>query len=353
MDHRNSSPGNPAVALPRNLIPSFIIAGPVFFVVHLAAAGPPALRDWSWLLAAVITTAAVFLSLATHVLGLMIEQMDWRLSRGHSTVRAKDLYKGAFSDRNFLLAAIGFGVLNALMGFSFGLPYCKVWEPCRRLSAFAVLPNDTIMLGYVLAGMICGMAAFGIAAVCLFLVRFSRHARATFEPGSPDGCAGTSYIGEAVIVFSVITLIVGVMISIYILQTAWTGPKTDGIAALKTTWVFFPYLMSLAALLIPAVPLMAALHDFKFHRQMALQNEDAALRASLKDPPASATERLRIATRLQSIATELNDLYQVRIWPFSTGASTKYFTVVAGNLLVQVGTMLKFLPTWLMKLFGA
>lgn len=255
-----------------------IVLGLVFLAAHYVSIRNDIFKDWSWFLSVLISAAMLCLYYATHTLRHIFPEMDMHLRSDSNEIYMTPLNR-ILSNRNFILAGLFFGILNCGLGSWFGLPYDK------RL---AVL---TILSGYFLAGFVCGMAVFGIYGASVSISAFSRKVKSSLDFTSPDCCGGTLFLGEALVIFSSVTLIVGVMISVYILKTDWTGSDTWWIKSLKYFWIAFPYVMSLAALIAPAFSINRALSEYKMEQKVATQERLTEIRNRLNENQLDATER--------------------------------------------------------------
>lgn len=313
-----------------------IVLGLAFLAAHYVSIRNDIFNDWSWFLSVLISTAMLCLYYATHTLRSIFPEMDMHLRSDSDEIYMAPL-KRILSNLNFILAGLFFGILNCGFGSWFGLPYDK------RL---AVL---TIVSGYFLAGFVCGMAVFGIYGVSISISAFSRKVKSSLDCTSPDRCGGTLFLGEALVVFSSVTLIVGVMISVYILKTDWTGGDTWWIKSLKYFWIAFPYVMSLAALIAPALPINRALSEYKMEQKVAIQNRLTEIRNRLnrlKENQLDATERKELHEEYGFQTSLRKDVYRMRTWPYGLGANLKYLTVFIASLYASVDSVL----SWIEKL---
>ena len=283
------------------------VLGLAFLAAHYRSVGEKAFDDWSWFLSLLIATAMLTLYYATHVLQSIIPEMDRWLSPESNAVYMSPLQR-ILSDLNFRLAGVFFGVLNCGFGFAFGLPYSET--P-------AVL---TLLSGYFLAGFVCGMAAWGILGVSVAISAFSRKMN-RFDFTSPDRCGGTLFLGEALVVFSSVTLIVGVMISFYILKMEWTRPEEWWVILLKCVWIAFPYLMSLIALFVPAIPINKSLRQYKMEQDIELQGSLGKLRTRLEDDKIDPDKRKELREDYDFQTNIREQLHRMRTWPYGLGAN--------------------------------
>jgi hypothetical protein len=315
-----------------------VALGLIFLVAHATAVNGQVRDDWSWLLAAIITTAMLALYYATDTLRGVLPLMSLRL-------RANDLERttiGDDRDRAFMdplrrwlssgkIVLIGgaVGLVNAGVGFAFGIP--SPWS-----CAFY-----TTLFGFFLAGFVCGMATLGILGVTIVIAHFATHAEKSFDYTAPDHCGGVQFIGEALVAFSSVTLIVGVMISVYIHAFPWTH-KGPSVVLLQWLWIILPYALSLIVLVWPAVPLNDALRRYKLREEEKQLKESAAIKRKLSaEPPDGDIKGLR-----EDYAFEQNvrkELHAMGTWPHGMSANLKYLGIFAANLLASASTVVSLL----------
>ena len=77
------------------------------------------------------------------------------------------------------------------------------------------------------------MAVFAIYGLLVAFKAFPRKLKRCLDFTAPDRCGGIAFVGEALVVFSSVTLIAGVMISVYILKADWTRDDTWWITAVR------------------------------------------------------------------------------------------------------------------------
>jgi hypothetical protein len=200
--------------------------------------------------------------------------------------------------------------------------------------------NITVMIGYFLAGFVCGMAVLGIYAVWHEVPTLSEKAELDFT--SPDGSGGTLFVGEALVVFAAVTLIIGVMISVYILK-AWP-PETDPwwVIVVKGIWIAFPYAMSLLVFVGPAVALNNKLTSYKTSLEVKFQERLATIRAALDQNQSDAAELKGWREKYAFLLSDRAKLHEMRTWPYGLGANLKYFCVFVANFSATAESTLKW-----------
>jgi hypothetical protein len=337
----NSLTFEPFYEWPANKFPGFLIGrlavavllgGAVFLVPHAIAVGGDVRGDWSWLLAVLIATAMLALYYATDTLRGLLPEMSLRLrakdGKHRDSVFMTPLTR-ILSDRNFLLAGCVVGVVNATAGYLFGIP-----DP-------GTCPFYTTLFGFFLAGFVCGMATLGIFGVTFVVAHFAKRAQDSFDYMAPDHCGGVQFIGEGLVVFSSVTLIVGVMMSVYIHAFPWTN-EAWLVAALQWVWIVLPYGLSLVVLMWPAVPLNDALRRYKVREEEKQLIEIAGIRRKLDAKPrVGAKKDLR-----EDYAYEQNirkELHAMGTWPHGMSANLKYLGIFAANLLASASTAVSLL----------
>jgi len=301
------------------------LLGSAFLVPHYVGSWlfSKNVNDWSWFLGVLITTAMLCLYYATHTLEAMFPEMDTRLGPKGEDVYMPPLKK-KLSDAKFIVAGIFFGSLNCVVGYLFGLPYSEY-------------PGVvTILIGYFLAGFVCGMAVWGIYGIFAPIKAYSLNARPSFDFTSPDHCGGTGFLGNALIVFGSVTLIAGVMISIYVLKTHWRKNHTWWVMLIEGIWIIFPYMCSLVALIVPAVPINKQLREYKIDEEIIIKKRLTQIRQALGNQGGSPADRKDLREDYEFQQNRRKDLHGMRTWPFGLGADLKYLSVVVTNLVVHV-----------------
>jgi hypothetical protein len=327
-----------AAAAPGYLIGELGVAlglGGGFLGLRAWAVGPEIFADWSWLLALLIATAMLCLYYATHTLHGLLPDMSLVLRKGDGTANRDAVFmepiERLLSDRRFIIAGLLVGLFNCGVGWALGAP-CEGARDCA-----------TLFFGFFLAGFVCGMAVLGIYGVTVALTEFGRNAKSGLDDSAPDRCGGVQFIGEGLVVFSSVTLIVGVLISLYILNVPWTRERNWSVNLLEWFWIAFPFLMSLVILMAPAVPLNEALRQYKVEREAWLQDELARIAASLEseDNTAKRKDQRDQAAEYQAVR---KDLHTMGTWPHGISANLKYLGIFAANMLASANTVTSVLP---------
>lgn len=190
------------------------IPGGVFFALHYVCTVGETFKDfsihfhvWSWLIGFMIIATGLCLYYATDTLKGLFLHID----SGEQVQPQQYLtpLNHTLSNRNFMLAGLFFGLLNTWMGQVFGVPY------------ESIAAQFSISTGFFLVGFVCGMAAWGVYGVVVIMKILAEGNMFQPDYTAPDHCGGTQFFGNAFVKFSAVTLIMGVIISIYILFTWW------------------------------------------------------------------------------------------------------------------------------------
>ncbi len=311
---------------------SSVAPGIGFLALHLWYVGEQALDDWSWLLGLIISTAMLSLFYATHTFRTTLREIKLRTTEiGFSTFLQRA--NKVISDWRLALSGVFFGLLNCLFGRAFGLPDYGISTG-----------HITILIGYFLAGFFCGMAAYGICGVSIIMNKLSDPIENSLDFTAPDRCGGTGFLGEAFVVFSSVTLVVGVMISVYILSAPWSDGEVWWVLILKGSWIAFPYLLSLTALVIPAIGVHDVLVEYKRRLEARLREQWT------KTEPGDGTVALATdATNREAFDQwrEMRaELHRMRTWPYDLNSHLKYLFVLVPNGLISFETA----SSWMSKL---
>ena len=170
---------------------------------------------------------------------------------------------------------LGYGVSFGLLNTSFGVLY-GIWY----VSLFLVI---SIMVQFFVEGFICGMAVCGIVGVVKMVSTFSVQENIAINYRSPDKCGGISKIGNSLLQFSLTSLSVGVLISLYIYLSPWTNRTQEIVKFSIYVWMGFPHFAAISVLLLPLLMLHSMLEKLKHKQDLFLLKRCASLRNSLAD----------------------------------------------------------------------
>ncbi len=317
-----------------------LLLGFLFLAPHYVIIGDKILRDWSWLLALIIVTAMICLYYATHTFRAMFPQMDLRLQSDDQAV-IDEAYFGQvrryLNNKRFFWTGLLVAVLNCAVGWGLEIP------PPESVWAIA-----TTYLGFFLAGFVCGMAMCGIRGVVITLNDYIDH-QPKVEYTNPDGCGGLLFFGEALVKFSAVTLIVGLLIALYILEVEWASrelplqPPATLLRAMMWLWIAFPFLLSLTILLAPASRANQALMNHKIQKEVELALALDKARADLHQAKTDSEKREKIRHDIEYYAALRAQLHRMRVWPFDTQTNIKFVVLFVGNAIVAIESIRKLL----------
>ena len=232
-----------------------------------------------------------------------------------------------------LAAGLFFGTLNSVMGFLFGLP-----------NAYSVISEKIVILGaYFIAGFVCGLAALGIYGVTKCIVIFSKKSNIFFDYTSQDHCGGTQFLGWALMIFSSVTLIVGVLITVYISNTDWGNKDSILVNILYYFWIVFPYLMSIFILLIPAISINKALNSYKLDKETQLAKSIINILNELEETNIDSGRKSELYKDYEFQTKMRKELHKMRTWPFNISTNLTYFVTMASSIFASVESVNKWL----------
>jgi len=311
-------------------------------VIHSGNEAHYLFGDWSWLLALMITTVMLGLYYATHVYRIMITEVLRRLPEDVTKEDILEPISDYLTDRKFIISGVGFGVFTCLLGYFFGLPDYEGFAcGCCGIPDNIWFANFTIYYGFFFAGFVNGLAVFGIMVVLRSFKIFSDKIDSSIDFTFPDRCGGTAFLGTALMVYSSVTLISGVMITVYTLNIPWKNLGTDGIIrdgiiVSESLWIALPYVMCLVVLMIPALRINKILRNYKIRREGELQEKLVTLQNELENPEIDPTT-LKEKQEIYNYHSERRkNLYEMRTWPFCASANAKYLSFIAVNICTTI-----------------
>lgn len=306
-------------------------------VIHSGNVAHYLFGDWSWFLALLITTVMLSLYYATHVYRIMISEALRRIPKGVTEKDILEPISDYLTDRGFVISGVVFGVFTCFLGFFFGLPDYKGFAcGCCGLPDNIWFANFTLYFGFFLAGFVNGLAVFGILVVLKSFKIFSDKIDSSIDFTFPDRCGGTAFLGTGLMVYSSVTLIAGVMISVYTLNIPWKNQGKDWIIMAESLWIALPYVMALVVLMIPALGINKILRSYKIRREGELQKNLVTLQNEIENPETDPTTRKEKQDIYNYHSERRKILYNMRTWPFSASANVKYLSVISINICTTV-----------------
>lgn len=296
------------------------LAGALFFVPHTVLKRGEVLNDFSWLLAILISCALLFLYYATSTLNELLPHWQKQMKHADEIIFMDPLSR-ILSDLRFVSAGLLFGVLNMLMGYGFGIPAANQGYLA------------SIYFGYFLAGFCCGLPAYGIYGVITTIKAYTQKGKLDLDYTAPDRCGGMSFMGTALVKFSVVTLLEGVLIASYILLLDWSKAGNAWVTLLMWGWIVLPFLLSLLVLLIPASDINQMLIRYRREKEQELKRLCSQLRTQIEDVSLeNVRENLR--NEYEYHCQRRHEVHTMRSWPFSTNAVTSFVSVFISNVLL-------------------
>lgn len=323
--------------LPNNFVSKTLFSffcGGIVLALHFWRIDSVVFENFGWVLSVIITVACLALFYATHTFRSLLPQLGARLNSTDQAV-FKEAISQHLANNKFAISGLVFGTLNCSMAYGFGLPL-KYDDLTDQVIMFSV---------YFVAGFICGLAVLGIIGVTQCLSKLAEKMEGFFDYTSRDGCGDTLFLGEALVIFSSVTLIVGVLISVYILKTDWSHKEETWVIMSYWAWIFFPYLMALFALLVPAIALNSALSNYKLKKEIRFAKKLADILNKLEQSDLSTEERTTLHDEYEFHIKMRAQLHEMRTWPFGMSANSAYFVTVATSASASVTSTIDWIKS--------
>ncbi|BCR04849.1 hypothetical protein DESUT3_19180 [Desulfuromonas versatilis] len=302
-----------------------ILAGCValaFFLPYYGRVGAAALSNWSWLLAVLIFCALLFLFYATATLRHLFPIWQVHIEKGNAAAFLVPLNR-YLCDRNFFLAGFFFGGANLTMGVLFGI---DMSDPVAA---------SLLLFGYFIAGFVCGLPAMGILGVVATFRKFTESNTLKLDYTAPDRCGGLSFFGVALVKFSIVTLLAGILIASYILLAEWSHAGNPWVQLLMWGWILFPFLLSLLVLVVPALDINQMLSRYRHVEEQKLKDKCSELRCRI-EVNAVGGELESLRSDYDYLCRRREEVHNMRTWPFSAGATTSFVGAFLSNVLVAI-----------------
>jgi len=303
--------------------------GLLFYLPYFCFVGEAAFRDWSWVLALLISCAVMFLYIATSIMFSLFPAWDEHIEGRNSQLYLDPLTR-CLSDRNFILGALFFGLANLGMGFLFGIP-------TTGLAAF------WLGLGYFMAGFACGLPAIGIFGVVATFHSFTKTNDLKLDYTDPDRCGGLSFLGNALVAYGIMTLVEGLLIAAYILMVDWPRADNAWVQLAMWLWIIYPFLLSLLVLIVPASQINRMLHRYRLDQGHALSNKCRVLRTKMEEKEITGEKTELIRNEYEYLCNRREEVHSMRTWPYSVGATTSFAGAFISNIVIAAELVRSFM----------
>ncbi|HEX7027965.1 MAG TPA: hypothetical protein VF268_12045 [Gammaproteobacteria bacterium] len=309
-----------------------ISLGAAVLAIHYLGIGKTVFENYGWILSIIVLVASLSLFYATHTFRMLLPKLAGCMHT-EQQARLMSLVASYLSDRRFVISGLVFGCLNSLMGLLFGLPdvYDSAWKVA------------SILTGYFIAGFVCGLALCGIVGVAKCISAISNNNESLFDYTSHDKCGGTQFIGWALLVFSVVTLIVGVLITLYISFTQWEYKRSAIVNVFYASWIVLPYVASIFVLVVPAISINKSLARYKIEKDKRFAGSITAIFDELERNDVSPGRKSELYADYEFQTRMRKELHEMRTWPFSIGTNSTYFFTLASSAFATITSVNKWL----------
>ena len=300
------------------------------------------LTDWSWILSLLMGYTFILLVWNTqHLRKLTLNLFHFNeseIERFHTTI-IKQL-EGILSNKRLLGYGFFFGGINTSFGVIYGIWY---------VNSYLVA---SIMLQFFVEGFICGMAVCGIVGVVKLISTFSGQNEIAINYRDPDKCGGISKIGNTLLQFSITTLSVGVLISLYIYLSPWTHRAQPIVKYSIYGWMAFPHFAAISVLLLPMLKLHHMLEKFKTLYDRLISRQCGSIRNELISKLMHSTDPKDFLHYIFAVIhyNQMTDLHSkvnnLCTWPFDSRSGLIYIVSFFVTSLVPITQLIQLAHTY-------
>lgn len=302
-----------------------LLFGGGFVVLYYLAAGIDLFREYTWMVGVMLLAAPLCLYGATSALRKLLPHLDRRIPQGTEARHRAVLFR-LLTDRRLAAAGLLFSVLNVAMGMAFDPPIVA-----------ATAGVATYYVALFVLGFVCGMAAYGIFGVVRTIEAYFTSPNILIDFTAPDRCGGLRVLGQAIVKFAAVTLVMGVLIALYITLPEW-GRQDESmtIRLLMASWLALPFVLSLIVLLWPALAAHEWLMEYREKRGYEMQRHLTSIRDELTEGNVSPEERQALQARYDYHDALRSELFRMRTWPFSIAHGAEYVSFFVANGFLSI-----------------
>lgn len=314
------------IRYPGKVMACFVLGA--FYILLLRQTVPDKVfyLEKAWLLGAILSAAMFTLYIAVGTFRNMCKRLlllpDFQFDIQPSVERH-------LSDLRFISYGLGFAVVNTLLGYTFGI------------SSHAHLDTQgqiILYLGFLLTGFICGMPIAGIVGLVSVINGFSTALKQIISYKKPDGCGGTEFIGNALLVFGLVTLAVGVLISLFLAGFNWDRKTDTWVNLALRCWIFFPYFMAFIVISVPTVAVSYQLMEYK-RKHLSQVHQDIVDIENKIEPLRDCEHSQLLESELKKLEKKQDSLYQMSIIPFGNRVLFNSVIALVPNVLGTISAL--------------
>jgi hypothetical protein len=302
------------------------------FAIHLLLGryyGVDTLADFSWFLPLMSGVILILVVWATEHLKWFTMQVYPAFGIDPADPEPTAIIMHFLSDKTMLRFGLFFGVMNSGLGLFYG-----VWYAQPVLFIF-------LMFQIFLVGFIAGLAISGIVGI-LRVIRFlTTGTVAHLNLDCPDNCGGMVSIGNALLKFSLVSLMAGILIAFYIYNTPWAHRDWLAVRYFMYAWMGFPHFAAIAVLFIPFRDIHLLLAEKKTQCLLKIRSQLEEIRGKImlvdEHKGGSSQGRFEIlSTKHEILKSMYEDIESVNDWPTNPRARTSYAIIYFSSLVLPV-----------------
>jgi len=302
-----------------------LFIGLLFLIPRFIIKATAMIDDLSILVGVIIILGFLALYYATYILKQILPRMHTFIKDNSTTYLIP--FSKITRDRNFVLSGFFFGLVNCLIG-----SYLGINEVEGSLSYY------TLLWGYFLAGFICGMAVLGIYSILVLIHNYSKSKELIPDYKSPDNCGGFLFLGNAILKFSMVIIIIGILIACYMLFASWKGGSPFK-SLVENIWVIFPFFMAITITLSPLSDLSKVLRNYKVKEDLFIVKQIKKLSKNLDTGDADKGKKRK--SEISKLEKKRMRIFLMKTVPLKNKSN---LLLVFGNGMTLVPGLVKIFP---------
>lgn len=298
-------------------------AGLVFMIALNYGAKAQFQNSILWMLSPLIAVLIVSNNIGIHYMRHMLNEMEVRIS----SKRARELQKK--------LQKSGSHIRYAMVAIIFALFYGGLSLQIPSIATGGLYQSLVLTLSFMTIGFFAGIAIHSIFLVHRVIRVFLKDNIYVFDYNAPGKCGGSQFLGNSLLIFSALALLNGMLFSIFLFHFNFGKNPTPILLFIKYFWIVLPYLLSIIALIGPALPIHQALRLYKVNEEENFIKLIGEIKNSLKRRNISWGKKESLQSSYTFYHEKWDELSRMSTWPFHLQTKLKYLAIFSSSTVAS------------------